>query len=82
MHVCNPETNTHKARLLYLKNVPLTGEKIPDLFDQISQVIVGALNVFLGCHSFVQRCLSFALGLFCLALDFHHLRKCRPMSEQ
>lgn len=75
MDVCNLERNTHKPSLKYFKNVPLTGEKILYLFDQISQVIVGALNVFLGCHSFVQCCLSFALGLLCLALYFHHLRK-------
>lgn len=65
-----------------LVNGPLTGEKVPDLFDQIPQVIVGVLNVLLGGHSFVQRCLSFDLGLLRLALDLHHLRKSTPMETK
>lgn len=66
---------------LYLKKVLLTHEKLPDLFDQISQLVVGALGVFPACQSFVQGCLSFALGLLCLALDLHHLRTPVPKSE-
>lgn len=57
------------------KATGLTGEEVPDLFDEVSQVIVGALHFVLGGGGFVQSSLGFTLGLLCLALGFCHLNE-------
>lgn len=53
----------------------LTSEELSDLFDEISQVIVGTLYFVLGGCCFVESCLCFPLRFLCLGFRFCHLRE-------
>lgn len=60
--------------------VRLTGEEVSDLFDEVSQVIVGALHFVLGGRGFVQSCLGFTFRLLGLRLGICHLNERRKCS--
>lgn len=53
----------------------LTGQEVPDLLDQVSQVVVGAFHLVLGGRGFVQGGLGFPLGLLRLAFCLGNLRQ-------
>lgn len=53
----------------------LTCQELSDLFDEVSQVVVGALHLVLGGCGFIQSCLGFTLGLLRLGLSLCYLRE-------
>lgn len=53
----------------------LTGQEVPDLLDQVSQVVVGVFHFVLGGSGFVQGGLGLPLGLLCLAFGLGHLNQ-------
>lgn len=51
----------------------LTGQKVPDLLDQIPQVLIALVHLFFGGVGFQQNILSILFGLICPQFCFRYL---------
>lgn len=53
----------------------LTCEELSDLFNEVSQVVVGAFHFVLGGGGFIQSFLGFTFGVLRFGLCLRHLRE-------
>lgn len=51
----------------------LTGQKVPDLLDQISQILIALVHFFFGSIGFQQNSLSILFCLICPQFGFRDL---------
>lgn len=61
----------------------LTGQKVPDLLDQISQVLIALVHFFFGSIGFQQNILSILFCFICSQFCFRDLcmRDKLPMKQ-
>lgn len=59
----------------------LTCKEVPNLLNEVAEIIVGTLHLVLGVIGFLQRCLGFVLRLLSLGLGICHLKPQQKKNE-
>lgn len=60
----------------------LTGQKVSDLLDQISQILIALVHFFFGSIGFQQDILSILFGLICPQFCFRDLHMKNKLSRE